>query len=166
MKWERERSFFRARNRAMRKSMKLIVLHKLWSSVYIIANILHFVCFSTLGLSFSFATNVNMYYMLCWCWCTFCLFSHRISTEWFKSYADKKAATHSFTLCLVRFFFFHPYSNFSLISMHVRYSHRAPFFHSHCSIRVGIFFYVLGQFFIFSTPPSWSGMFGPGCKHW
>lgn len=150
----------------MRKSMKLIVLHKLWSSVYIIANILHFVCFSTLGLSFSFATNVNMYYMLCWCWCTFCLFSHRISTEWFKSYADKKAATHSFTLCLVRFSFF-PFTFELQLDFHAcsLFTPR-PFLSFTLFDSSWHIFYALGQFFIFSTPPSWSGLFEPGCKHW
>lgn len=37
-------AYEKALARTMRKSMQLIVLHKLWSSVYIIANILHFVC--------------------------------------------------------------------------------------------------------------------------
>lgn len=38
------------------------------------------VCVFTAGLSFSFHAELWM----CLCLCTFCLFSHRISTEWFK----------------------------------------------------------------------------------
>lgn len=67
---------------------RLIVLHKLWSSVYIIGNILHFVCFSLLGLSLSLCARVYMrararfylYIFLC----------RRISTGWFKWSLHKK----------------------------------------------------------------------------